>query len=229
MYNDADNVVVERVEEVAKERGVKRCSGRAWPGCSPSLGSPRRSSAPASRTTSTTRSASLSIKTRTGRDQAARRTLYAAPHPWSQLLSEHRLRNETHSRTLAEFLGRVEDRTLRVGIIGLGYVGLPLTLLFSEERFRITGFDIDPIKVATLNRGESYIHRIEPAHIPRRAWLHRLYRDDRFLAHRRPGCRAHLRSRLPLHEDHTPDLSYVASTMEALAPHVLLLANSVDS
>ena len=69
------------------------------------------------------------------------------------------------STTLQEFLDRVENRTAHVGIVGLGYVGLPLTLLFSEDRFRITGLDIDPDKVATLNAGRSYIHRIEPEHI----------------------------------------------------------------
>src|SRR5947209_7167658 len=66
---------------------------------------------------------------------------------------------------LDEWLTAVDHRTARVGIIGLGYVGLPLTLLFSEEKFRVTGFDIDAQKVATLNAGSSYIHRIEPDHI----------------------------------------------------------------
>src|ERR1700757_808124 len=55
---------------------------------------------------------------------------------------------------------RIEDRTARVGIIGMGYVGLPLALLFSEERFRVTGFDIDERKVKALNSGGSYIVRI---------------------------------------------------------------------
>ena len=59
----------------------------------------------------------------------------------------------------------VEKRELRVGIIGLGYVGLPLVLLFSQEGFRVTGFDIDAAKVDRLNAGESYIHRIDPEQI----------------------------------------------------------------
>ena len=45
---------------------------------------------------------------------------------------------------------KIESRTARIGIIGLGYVGLPLTLLFSEERFAVTGFDVDKKKVGTL-------------------------------------------------------------------------------
>ncbi len=55
---------------------------------------------------------------------------------------------------------KIESRTARIGIVGMGYVGLPLALLFSEERFRVTGFDIDPRKVEILNQGGSYIVRI---------------------------------------------------------------------
>src|SRR5437762_14237971 len=67
--------------------------------------------------------------------------------------------------TLAELKHRIETRQARVGIVGMGYVGLPLALLFSEERFRVTGFDIAPDKVAALNAGGSYIVRILPAEI----------------------------------------------------------------
>src|SRR6202008_2672889 len=66
---------------------------------------------------------------------------------------------------LTQWLSLVETRELRVGIIGLGYVGLPLVLLFSQEGFRVTGFDIDAAKVDRLNAGESYIHRIDPQQI----------------------------------------------------------------
>ncbi len=49
---------------------------------------------------------------------------------------------------------------LRVGIIGLGYVGLPLGLRFAEAGHRVTGFDVDTIKIEKLNRGETYIEHI---------------------------------------------------------------------
>ncbi len=120
--------------------------------------------------------------------------------------------------SIQEWLERVEDRSARIGIIGLGYVGLPLTLLFSEERFRVTGFDIDPAKVDRLNAGESYIHRIEPEHI-------RSARQTGFSATADFSHIAAMDAVLicvptPLHEDHTPDMSYVVSTMEAIAPHL---------
>lgn len=120
--------------------------------------------------------------------------------------------------SLEEWLGRIENRTAHIGIIGLGYVGLPLTLLFSGERFRVTGFDIDARKVQTLNSGQSYIHRIEPEHIT-------MARRTGFQATTDFSRIADVDAVLicvptPLHEDHTPDMSFVVSTMEALAPHL---------
>ena len=64
-----------------------------------------------------------------------------------------------------ELKQRIEAREARIGIIGMGYVGLPLSLLFSEERFKITGFDIDARKVDILNKGGSYIVRIPESEI----------------------------------------------------------------
>src|SRR5689334_17481736 len=63
------------------------------------------------------------------------------------------------------FLDRTKSRELRVGVIGLGYVGLPLSLLFSDQKFRVTGFDVDKQKVETLTAGGSYIYRILPEEI----------------------------------------------------------------
>jgi len=59
----------------------------------------------------------------------------------------------------------IESRQAHIGIVGMGYVGLPLALLFSSERFRVTGFDVEPVKVSTLNAGGSYIVRILPSEI----------------------------------------------------------------
>ena len=62
-------------------------------------------------------------------------------------------------------LSRVQDRSARIGIIGQGYVGLPLGLVFCEAGFHVTGFDVDPAKVAALGRGESYIRHIGPERV----------------------------------------------------------------
>src|SRR5579862_7542511 len=66
-------------------------------------------------------------------------------------------------------LERINSRTASIGVIGLGYVGLPLTLLLSEAGFKVTGFDIDASKVENLQAGRSYIHRIPQTEILARA------------------------------------------------------------
>jgi UDP-N-acetyl-D-glucosamine dehydrogenase len=57
-------------------------------------------------------------------------------------------------------LSRIRDCTARIGVIGQGYVGLPLALLFHEAGFQVTGFDVDPRKVESLRKGESFIRHI---------------------------------------------------------------------
>jgi len=111
---------------------------------------------------------------------------------------------------------RIEARTAKVGIVGLGYVGLPLALLFSEEGFRVTGFDIDQEKVDTLNQDGSYIVRIPPTEIAdarargfsATADYDQLSEMDAILI-----CVP-----TPLNEYHEPDLSFIRSTVEAIAP-----------
>ena len=60
----------------------------------------------------------------------------------------------------AEILGKVSSKNCTVGIVGLGYVGLPLALLFSERGFPVIGIDIDDKKIENLNDGNSYIVHI---------------------------------------------------------------------
>ena len=61
---------------------------------------------------------------------------------------------------MSSLLQHISARTARVGIIGQGYVGLPLALVFAEAGFSVTGFDVDPAKIEALGRGESYIKHI---------------------------------------------------------------------
>src|SRR3977135_3813846 len=71
----------------------------------------------------------------------------------------------SRSKVLAALHGRIQAHTAKIGIIGLGYVGLPLTLLFTEAGFAVTGFDIDPEKVKALNNGRSYIYLLPETEI----------------------------------------------------------------
>src|SRR5438876_3464392 len=59
-----------------------------------------------------------------------------------------------------DLLERIAARKARIGVVGLGYVGLPLVLRFAEERFPVIGFDVDPVKVRKPQPGESYIRHI---------------------------------------------------------------------
>lgn len=125
---------------------------------------------------------------------------------------------ETGSQLAEALKQKIETRKAQVGVIGLGYVGLPLALLFSEQRFAVTGFDIDQRKVATLEQGGSYIYRITPAEI-------QLARQQGLRA---TGDFAQLERMdaiiicvpTPLDEYREPDLSFITRTAEAIAPHV---------
>jgi UDP-N-acetyl-D-mannosaminuronate dehydrogenase len=65
----------------------------------------------------------------------------------------------------SKLLEKISSRTAVVGVVGLGYVGLPLALVFEEAGFPVIGFDIDPKKPEALNRGESYIRHIGPERV----------------------------------------------------------------
>jgi UDP-N-acetyl-D-glucosamine dehydrogenase len=117
-----------------------------------------------------------------------------------------------------EIKHRIETRNARIGIVGMGYVGLPLALLFSEERFVITGFDVDPRKVQALNQGGSYIVRIPGTEIESA-------RRNGFSATADYARIADMDVVIicvptPLNEYHEPDLSYVTGTVKSIAPHL---------
>ena len=118
----------------------------------------------------------------------------------------------------AQFIQKIENRSTRVGVIGMGYVGLPLSLLFSEERFAVTGFDIDTKKVSTLNAGGSYIVRIPGTEI-QAAQQHgfRATSDYSEIANVDVVI---ICVPTPLNEHHEPDLSYIRDTAQAIAPHL---------
>ncbi len=122
------------------------------------------------------------------------------------------------SSALEETRRRIESRQARIGIVGMGYVGLPLALLFSDERFRVTGFDIAEDKVLTLNQGGSYIVRIMPAAIQKA-------QEAGFCATADYSHIAEMDAVIicvptPLNEYHEPDLSYVTGTVQSIAPHM---------
>ena len=115
-------------------------------------------------------------------------------------------------------LRRLADRSALIGVIGLGYVGIPLALAFSDAGFRILGFDVDPDRVAMLNAGQSPIRHIDHSRIG-----DLLARD--FTAtcdYTRTGEPDVLVICVPTPLDayREPDLSFVIATIEGAAPHM---------
>jgi UDP-N-acetyl-D-glucosamine dehydrogenase len=124
--------------------------------------------------------------------------------------------NTVLPRMAQQLLERLKDRTARIGIIGLGYVGLPLSLLLSDAGFRVTGFDTDPSKVADLEGGRSYIFRIPAAEIQEA-------RQRGFVATTEFEQLSHQDAIIvcvptPLTEHSEPDLSFVRNTGKVAAP-----------
>ena len=113
---------------------------------------------------------------------------------------------------------RIETRQARVGIIGLGYVGLPLALLYSEQKFKVTGFDIDQKKIDTLNSGGTYIFRITAEEIG--AAKANGFRPTANYAQISDMDAIIICVPTPLNEYHEPDMSYITNTAEAVAPHL---------
>src|SRR6201981_3068996 len=113
---------------------------------------------------------------------------------------------------------RMDPREARIGVIGLGYVGLPLALLYTEAKFRVTGFDIDQNKVATLTSGGSYIYRIPPTEI-------QAARSIGFCATADFSSLTEMDAIIicvptPLDEYSEPDLIFITNPSRAIAPHL---------
>src|SRR5689334_16957928 len=113
---------------------------------------------------------------------------------------------------------KLENRTAKIGVIGLGYVGLPLVLLFSEQDFRVTGFDVDAKKVDIIKRGGSYIVRIPETEI-------QAAKSKGFTATADYSQISNMDAIIicvptPLDDHHEPDLSFIEATAEAIVPYL---------
>ena len=122
------------------------------------------------------------------------------------------------TRTIDSTKNKIKQRQARVGIIGLGYVGLPLALLFTEQKFAVTGFDIDQRKVDTLAQGKSYIYRISAEEI--QAAQAQGFSATSDYAHIEEMDAIIICVPTPLNPYHEPDLSFITDTTHAIAPHL---------
>lgn len=122
-------------------------------------------------------------------------------------------------RFVAELVSRVAERRYTVGIVGLGYVGIPLALAATKAEFKVVGFDIDAARVDQINRGESFIKHIATDAIEAAV------RGGRFEATTDFGRIGEVDAILiavptPLTKQREPDVSFIEKTGRAIAPRL---------
>src|ERR1700723_2726432 len=111
------------------------------------------------------------------------------------------------------------EKELKIGIIGCGYVGLPLALRFADVGQRVTGFDTDQEKITKLNAGQSYIQHISADKIKQHVQGKRFDATTDFTRLREMDA-VLICVPTPLDERREPDLSYVEQTARSIAPNL---------
>lgn len=114
---------------------------------------------------------------------------------------------------------KLEDRTAHVAILGLGYVGLPLAVVFAEAGYTVTGIDPDRRKVDTIQRGESHIQDIPTAQVARLVQAGKLKATSDFSVIRQADA-VSICVPTPLRKTGDPDLSYIVAATDELAKYV---------
>lgn len=117
-----------------------------------------------------------------------------------------------------QLLGRLNERTASIGIVGLGYVGLPLVLRYSEVGYRVVGFDIDQSKIDCIAQGKSYIEHIPSEAIARA--VGQGFEATTDFARAADVDALILCVPTPLNKYREPDLSFVLDTTDSLVPHL---------
>ena len=112
-------------------------------------------------------------------------------------------------------LSKIQTSEAVIGVIGLGYVGLPLALAFAEKGFKVLGFDVDPKKIEALGRGECYISHMDPARVGRAMQTKQMEATTDFLRLGEPDTLI-ICVPTPLTPQRDPDMSYIVSTNEQI-------------
>ncbi|HEY0095775.1 MAG TPA: nucleotide sugar dehydrogenase, partial [Archangium sp.] len=120
---------------------------------------------------------------------------------------------------VSPLLERIRRREAKVGVVGLGYVGLPLGMAFAEAGFPVTGLDVDTRKVDSIGKGESYIKHIPSAPLKELTSAGKLKATTDFARAKEMDCII-ICVPTPLTASREPDMSYIVKTGEALSPHV---------
>jgi UDP-N-acetyl-D-glucosamine dehydrogenase len=116
----------------------------------------------------------------------------------------------------ARLLDRIERRTAKVGVVGLGYVGLPLALEFGRAGYRVLGIDVDPAKVSALNDGRSYVQDVQDEAVAEVVSADLLRATTRYAALAEVDAIS-ICVPTPLRKTRDPDLSFIISAADAIA------------
>jgi UDP-N-acetyl-D-glucosamine dehydrogenase len=123
------------------------------------------------------------------------------------------------TRPTALLLERIHAREARVGVVGLGYVGLPLAITFAEAGFQVTGIDVDSRRVERLRRGESPMRHVPAATVQQLVDARRLQPTTTFETAGELDCIL-ICVPTPLTSEREPDMSAVVAAGNAIAPHL---------
>ena len=115
-----------------------------------------------------------------------------------------------------ELLIRIAERKVTIGIVGLGYVGLPLAVAFAEEGFTVVGVDVDASRVAALNRGESHVEDVPSARLAPHV-LDGRFRASTDYADLADAGAISICVPTPLRKTKDPDISYIVQAADCLA------------
>ena len=118
-----------------------------------------------------------------------------------------------------QLLQRLRSREALIGVVGLGYVGLPLSLTYAENGYRVLGLDIDRSKIEAINAGQSYIQHIDGGRVQQARQQEKLEASTDF-ARAAEADALILCVPTPLNQYREPDLSFIRDTMAALLPHL---------
>jgi UDP-N-acetyl-D-glucosamine dehydrogenase len=119
---------------------------------------------------------------------------------------------------LGELRRKIESRTARVGVVGLGYVGLPLAVEFADAGFCVTGIDIDPSKVEAVNRGDSYVQDIPTSVLKPLVEAGKIRATSDFAAVAQLDT-INICVPTPLRKTKDPDMSYVVNSCQDIAKY----------
>jgi UDP-N-acetyl-D-glucosamine dehydrogenase len=123
------------------------------------------------------------------------------------------------SSEVEELTAKITGRTARVGVIGLGYVGLPLAVEYGKAGFQVTGIDILQSKVASLNEGTSYVQDVPSSEVQSLTEANRLAATTDFAAIRSLDT-VNICVPTPLRKTKDPDMSYIVASCEEIAKYL---------